>query len=146
MFAPTKKDAINIACDLDADSLISSQEKIIRRYIPLETVEIGINGLRFTNEWRCFCYGTEVISIGYYWSNASDAENINGNSQYRSEVNIFASKISKIMGEFVTFYAIDVAKTENGDWIVIEINDGQMSGLSMNDPDVLYQNLYKKML
>lgn len=146
MFAKTKFDAINIACDLDSDSLLSSQQKIVRRYVPLETFEIGVNGLRFTNEWRCFCYGTDVLSIGYYWSNSRDAEDINNNTKYRQEVEKFASKISKIMGEFVTFYAIDVARTENGDWIVIEINDGQMSGLSMNDPDILYRRLQEKMM
>lgn len=36
---------------------------------------------------------------------------------------------------------IDVAQTESGDWIVIELNDGQMSGLSENNPEILYKNL-----
>jgi hypothetical protein len=34
-----------------------------------------------------------------------------------------------------------VAKTQSGEWIVIELNDGQMAGLSDNDPSVLYHNL-----
>ena len=37
--------------------------------------------------------------------------------------------------------AIDVAQTESGEWIVVELNDGQMSGLSENNPEVLYKNL-----
>jgi len=40
---------------------------------------------------------------------------------------------------------VDVARTESGEWIVIELNDGQQSGLSDNDPDQLYSNM-KKML
>jgi hypothetical protein len=36
---------------------------------------------------------------------------------------------------------MDIAKTQSGEWIVIELNDGQMSGLSENDPNVLYKNL-----
>jgi len=34
----------------------------------------------------------------------------------------------------------DLQKTK-GDWKLIEINDGQMSGLSENNPDALYSNL-----
>jgi hypothetical protein len=45
----------------------------------------------------------------------------------------------------VNFFVMDVALTESGRWIVIELNDGQMAGLSENDPDVLYGNM-KKML
>lgn len=55
--------------------------------------------------------------------------------------------IEKIQGTQVseppTFYVIDVAKTAENNWILIELNDGCMSGLSMNDPDILYSNLKK---
>ena len=145
MYAETKKDAIDIACDLDSDSLLSSQKKIVRKYYPLETFEIGINGLRFTNEWRVFCLGKEILCLGYYWSNAKDAESINGNIIWRQEARDFAAKIVPLISEFTNFYALDVAKTESGQWILIEINDGQMSGLSMNDPNELYCGLYYEM-
>jgi hypothetical protein len=36
---------------------------------------------------------------------------------------------------------LDIAETEKGDWILIEMNDAQMSGLSMNDPQMLYKRL-----
>jgi hypothetical protein len=45
------------------------------------------------------------------------------------------------VGDRANFYAVDVAQTVAGDWIVIELNDGQMSGLSENDPEILYCNL-----
>jgi hypothetical protein len=49
------------------------------------------------------------------------------------------------LSEPPTYYVIDVAKTAAGKWILIELNDGQMSGLSDNDPDVLYSNLKKSL-
>jgi len=46
-----------------------------------------------------------------------------------------------IVSPHVNFYVLDIAQTAFGNWILIEINDGQMSGLSENDPDRLYYNL-----
>ena len=46
-----------------------------------------------------------------------------------------------LVGDKVDFYAVDVALTSDGEWIVIELNDGCLSGLSANNPDVLYQKL-----
>jgi glutathione synthase/RimK-type ligase-like ATP-grasp enzyme len=51
--------------------------------------------------------------------------------------------LEKTVENAVSFYAIDVAETESGDWVVIEINDGQMSGLSCNSPKDLYFNLFR---
>jgi hypothetical protein len=41
----------------------------------------------------------------------------------------------------VPLYVLDVAQTIDGDWIVVELNDLQMSGLALCDPDELYRNL-----
>ena len=53
----------------------------------------------------------------------------------------FLNKIIEIIGDNINFYALDVAQTEDGNWIVIELNDGQMSGLSENNPEILYKKL-----
>ena len=45
------------------------------------------------------------------------------------------------VGDRASFYVVDIAKTQSGEWIVIELNDGQMSGLSCNDPKLLYSRL-----
>jgi hypothetical protein len=41
----------------------------------------------------------------------------------------------------VPFFVVDVAETEAGPWRVVEVNDGQMSGLSTIDPDRFYAAL-----
>jgi len=45
------------------------------------------------------------------------------------------------VSSFVRFFVIDVARTAEGKWIVVELNDGQQSGLSAIKPDDLYKNL-----
>lgn len=39
---------------------------------------------------------------------------------------------------------MDIAQKEDGGWVVVELNDGSMSGLSCIDPDELYNNLLKE--
>lgn len=137
MFAETKRQAVEIANDLLNDPLIGPQGVIVRKYVPLVTYEIGINGLPFTNEWRFFFYGRNIMCYNYYWS---IADGVPGTIDFDG-IN-FAKKIAKIISTKVPFFVIDVAEKAEGGWTLIEVNDGQMSGLSCNDPEVLYNNLY----
>jgi hypothetical protein len=51
-------------------------------------------------------------------------------------------EVIRRVGSKATFYVVDTAfKQDDGSPIVIELNDGQMSGLSANDPKVLYRSL-----
>src|SRR6185437_16221891 len=68
MFAPDRRAAIEIACRLRQDDLVGRQRLIFRKYIPLVTYEVGLNGLRFTNEHRMFFLGRTLLAHGYYWS------------------------------------------------------------------------------
>lgn len=137
MFAENKKRAIEIGCDLGKDSLISDQGIIYRKYIPLKTFEIGINGLPFTNEWRFFYLKEKRLSYAYYWTGAAHPEL----AKMTEEGLAFADTVAKIASEYATFFVLDIAEKADGGWILIEVNDGQMAGLSFNDPHVLYSSL-----
>ena len=137
MFAPTKRDAMRIASELAGDGLIGPQGMIYRKYVPLRTFEVGLNGLPFTNEFRFFFLHEQLLSYGYYWSSADDLSL----GQISPVAIALARKIAKIAADHVPFFVLDLAETAAGDWILIEVNDGQMSGLSENDPDILYSNL-----
>ena len=139
MFAQDRKRAIEIACDLRKDSMIQQQDIIVRKYIPLMKVEEGINGLPMSNEWRFFCYDDSILSCGFYWSIAEEY----GKLDYKA-IDLVKTVIKRVRGN-VVFYVVDVAQKEDGEWIVIEMNDGSMSGLSANDPNTLYGNLYIQM-
>lgn len=137
MFARTKPEAVEIATRLYQDDLISQQGLVYRKYCPLVTYEIGLNGLPFTNEWRCFFLGKELLAHAYYWSEAEDIET----PKFTEEALAFVTNIAEIVSEHVNFFVLDVGEKQEGGWVLIEVNDGQMSGLSMNDPDILYGNL-----
>jgi hypothetical protein len=147
MFANSKKDAITVHSRLCEDGLIGSQKIYIRDFVELETFYISDKGLPITREYRFFIYKYTILSGGYYWS--SHIDDLQDKNIDIKEVPLsFLNKvISKIQSNFYApnFYVVDVAKTANGEWIVIELNCGCMSGLSCNDPEVLYSNL-KEML
>lgn len=144
MLAMTRKDAIEYGCNLQQDSLIGQQDIIYRKYIPLQTFEYGINGLPFSNEWRIFVYKKSILSYGYYWTNAENAIEINRAGPPERFIE-FANHVVNRLHDKLNFYVIDLAYTEAGNWILVEVNDAQMSGLSMNDPHVLYTNLKKEL-
>lgn len=136
MFAETKADASRIASELANDPLIGPQGILYREYVPLETFEIGVNGQRFTNEWRFFYYKQSLLTVGYYWTNAQHIP-----QEIETAAITQADAIAKIASQHVNFFVLDLAKTEVGEWVLVEMNDGQMSGLSDNPPDRLYSAL-----
>ncbi len=139
MFAKNKAAVQEVYKSLLDDSLISNQGVCIREYIPLVTYDIGINEMRFTNEWRCFFWGKELIAHGYYWSIYDG----NRMMDLPKEAFDLLDGVKEIASQNINFYVVDIAQTEQGNWIVIELNDGQMSGLSTIDPDSFYEKLSK---
>lgn len=135
MFAANKQAAVHIALLLGQDSLIGAQDILVREYTPLVTLETGINGLPFANEHRCFFYKDQLLSTGFYWSE-SETRGV-----LTPEGLALAQAAAKLLAPKVNFFAIDVAEKAAGGWTVIEVNDGQMSGLSQNDPNILYPQL-----
>lgn len=138
MFAECKTKAMQVAANLSQDGLISGQEIIFRRYEPLLTFEIGINGLRFTNEYRFFFAYKQLVAGGYYWSTIDDKliPPIIPN-----EAISLAKYIANIIGNKTNFFVLDIAQKEDKSWVVVEVNCGTMSGLSLIDIDTFYFNL-----
>jgi hypothetical protein len=148
MFAKDKRAAIEVHSRLEQDGLLAYQKICIRDYVPLETFFTAFRGLPVTREYRFFCYRKKVLSGGFYWSNHYEDLVEQGVKLDPREVpaeflrNVLNKIQSSTNGSPPVFYVVDVAKTQSGEWIVIELNDGSMSGLSMNDPNVLYRNLH----
>lgn len=141
MYANNKQEAIVIHNRLSDDGLLSSQKIFIREYVPLCKYMDGVNGMPVTKEFRFFvCYG-KLLCGDFYWQNYIDDIGFKPDS---NEVpREFLQKVIDRIGNQSIFYTIDVGQTQSGDWIVIELNDGQQSGLSCNDPYILYKNLYE---
>ncbi|MBL8950549.1 MAG: ATP-grasp domain-containing protein [Myxococcaceae bacterium] len=147
MFASSRREAAEVAARLMDDSLIGQQQIYARDYVELVTYLVSGNGLPITDEYRLFVAGREVVAGGYYWASfVSDI--VERDPTFRPErlspnnvpADLVREAIRRI-GDRASFYTLDVAKKRDGSWVVIEINDGQMAGLSGCDPRELYTGL-----
>lgn len=147
MYAENKEEAINISCELMCDSLLSKQGIVVRKYEPLVTFDEDVSGRPVTEEFRYFCLDGKILARGYYWSNFSDSLKDAGIYPDFSEEadQLVLRALEKIKGK-IRFVVVDVAKTVEGKWIVIELNDGCMSGTSDVPLEELYDNLYKSLV
>jgi hypothetical protein len=135
MFTPTKEGISQIIDRLLDDYTIANQGVVVRQYIPLRTFAYGINGLPITNEWRLFFLNGQFLTGAYYWS-IFEPE-FDPFVVPTAALNLAKEALAKTsLGQ--AFVVIDVAEGDDGRWWVVELNDGQMSGLSYNDPVTLY--------
>lgn len=138
MFAKDKQAAIEVHGRLQEDGLIGHQHIYIRKYEPLVTYTTAIGGIPITKEFRFFIAYGEILCGDYYWSNYSGDIDKPSVDEVPKE---FLDEAINRIGNKVNFYAMDVAQKQDGTWIVIELNDGQYSGLSDNDTKILYSRL-----
>ena len=136
MFAPTRADVGRVMSRLMDDELVGSQRIYIRRFVDLVKFGEAINGLPVTNEWRTFILDGTIVGQGFYWSEHIDDLNDAGVHPMPPPT-AFMDDIIKRIGAIARFVVVDVGQLVSGDWTVIELNDGQMSGLSCVDPDEL---------
>jgi len=156
MYADNKRAVLDVATRLHEDPAIQQQGVIVRKYHRLKILQEGINGLNFTNEFRFFVAAQlsqglgrdeipAILSGAYYWD-ISDVEPI---PTPRPEAVALVEEVCKRVQGKVRYFTVDVAELAEpdpvmGKWAVVELNDGQMSGLSYNTPEAVYGNLFPK--
>lgn len=144
MFAEDKQAAMKVYCKLMEDYMIGTQGVVIRQYEPLKKLGQSVaSGVPWSNEWRFFFLGKQLLAYGFYWSSA-DEECIK-QARMNGDGLRFAQNVANIASEFTNFFVLDIAEKENGEWILIEMNDGQMSGLSEIDPELFYSTLDREL-
>ncbi|MFC0393516.1 ATP-grasp domain-containing protein [Paenibacillus mendelii] len=75
-----------------------------------------------SNEFRLFFLNHELLTSTEYWDEAS----------YQQEQPSLNPFIELAQGIKSRFFTMDIAKTAGGDWVVIEVGDGQVSGLPIH--------------
>jgi hypothetical protein len=143
MYAKDRAAGLAVQERLQQDGLIGDQSIYIRRFVPLRQVKVENigSGPPIAREFRFFVCDGQVLCSAFYWS-VFDADELDEPYPSAGEVpKEFMQQVIERIGANARFYVVDVAQTEAGDWIVIELNDGQMSGLSDNDPTELYGKL-----
>jgi hypothetical protein len=136
MFAENLESLYKVVNSCLDDTFIADQGVVVREFVSLKTFDIGINGLPVTEEYRTFWMGENFIGGGFYWSEHPDYE-----QPLPDDGLAFAQSMAKIVSQNINFFVIDIARTAEGNWIVVELNDGSMSGLSCIDEDTFYKNL-----
>lgn len=88
-------------------------------------------------EFRVFLYRQAVVGCGCYWDAPSPLTKLTVTEE-RSVIALAQEAARRLD---VPFMAVDVAQTEAGEWIVIEIGDGQFCGVTQMSPVVFWRNL-----
>jgi hypothetical protein len=144
MFAKTPADVDVVYGRLSDDGLIGDQDVYIREYVPLRNFGTGIRGLPVSEEYRFFVLDGHIVGSGWYWSQFPEVRDENHLGPWLVDQTFLRSAIEAV-SPYIRFFVIDVARTANGTWIVVELNDGCMAGLSDVDPTVLYSNLQQRL-
>lgn len=144
MFASNRKWVPVVASRLLDDTFISQQGLLVREYVPLRRLGGGLNKLPISNEWRTFWYADHgnymLLAKGFYWGSHPELREA---ASFPFAGVEFASECASLIAEAnaAHFFVLDVAETADGSWILVEVNDGSMSGLGLVDPHMLYANL-----
>lgn len=142
MFAKDKEAAGRVYSNLMNDSLIGNQNICIREYVQLRQLDLDVSGLPITEEYRFFILYGKVVSSGFYWSSHHELQETHNLDPNQVPISFLEDVCSRLEGR-ANAVVVDIARTAKGDWIVVELNDFQQSGLSENDSEVLYKNMSK---
>ena len=146
MFAQDRAAVVQVARRLYDDALLFDQGLVCRPYVPLRKLGEGLNGLPISNEWRCFFLrvaGKEKASVvllahGFYWASHPELAAI---ASFPQKARDLAMQAATQFCPHAAFFVLDLAETATGEWIVIEANDGCMSGLACIPPAQFYAAL-----
>jgi hypothetical protein len=99
---------------------------IVRELVRFRSIDSDFSGFPIGREYRVFVYGEAVIACGFYWDDYTGAVPLAPVEE--KTVRELAKEAARRLA--VPFLAVDVGQLESGDWIVVEVGDGQFSGLS----------------
>lgn len=99
---------------------------IARKLVELRHTRIGPGDFPLGREYRVFIYNGEPLAHGYYWEGDDPLAALS--SAERDAMLATAMLAAERME--VPLCGVDVGQTTAGEWIVIETNDPQFSGMS----------------
>lgn len=153
MFARMGKQSVpEIYRNLRQDSLVGDQDVYIREFVTFRAYDDvhAVGGAPVTDEYRFFILDGQIIASGFYWSEHEElVAELHFCNAAKVPVPASATRfvkeevIPKIKDK-VRFVVVDVGRLRprpDSLWTVVELNDGQMSGLSGCDAETLYKNM-----
>lgn len=104
---------------------------VLRRFENLK--QMGFHeqsGMPISKEYRVFIFAGRVLAIDDYWTEKHNVE------LSREEYDWLESIARTVKSNFV---AVDLARKQDGELIIMEFGDGQVSGLQQIIPEEFYQ-------
>lgn len=103
---------------------------VLRKFESLKSIgNHKDSGMPISEEYRIFVFKGEILIADNYWNDSGEV-NIT-----EDEYTLIESIISKIESSFIT---IDLARKTDGNLIIMEMGDGQVSGLQQMDEYEFY--------
>jgi hypothetical protein len=99
---------------------------IVRRFVNLRHERTTSGGFPVGREYRVFVLRGEVLALGYYWEGEDRFAALTVDEEHA--VKALALEAARRTG--VPYLAVDIGQLDSGQWIVVEIGDGQFAGLS----------------
>lgn len=109
-----------------------NQGVVLREFVNLESIGFHEkSGMPISNELRLFIFDYKVVCSINYW----DGIEINEYPKFIDEI------LEKLKDINSNFFTVDIAKRCDGKWIIMELGDGQVSGLQDYDAERFYKEL-----
>lgn len=133
------------ACFIPDTSDQTNAERVIRKFIELQDSDLNegvvlrayadlakagvhpISGMPLSVEWRIFVLDKKPLVSIPYWPEAP--------ASIAPPVDFINDCARRPLSRFFT---VDLAQTSSGDWVVIELGDGQVAGLQDSSPSAFY--------
>ena len=117
------------------DDILHWQKAVVREFVPLSPVAGSIHGkIAPSLEYRSFWWDGRCVGWGRYWYQVPPY----GCKDAAVGLAMAQEAARRLK---VPFLVIDFAKTAQGNWIIIECNDGQESGYSTIEPRSLWNRV-----
>ena len=121
------------------DAILHWQKVAVREFVHLAPVAGEVAGkVKPSMEFRSFWWHGECVGIGQYWSQIAPygADDLAAGQALAQEA---ARRLA------IPFLVVDIAKTIDGKWIVIECNDAQESGYTAIAPNLLWREVLARL-
>jgi hypothetical protein len=149
-FVKSRKHEWNEACFIPSASDRGSVERVVKRFLELQEDDLneGLvfrefvqfepltkhskSGMPLTKEFRIFFLDKKPVFVSEYWEEG----------QYDCSpppLDRFVEIASRVESRFFT---MDIAKVQDGDWLIVELGDGQVAGLP---PNAIAEQFYRSL-
>lgn len=106
---------------LDLQGTGLNEGLVIREFVELDDLAVhSKSGMPLRQEYRLFFFRGRLLGCYDYWEEGEYA------AGDQPPLDFFTNIAKKVNSHF---FSMDVARTKSGEWIIIELGDGQVAGL-----------------